>query len=172
MDEIRARLVVDVLRERGVNAHLAKAGVYQFGVRVALSDGREAVWDTDGTAGLEAQVMRDGMLVGFVPVIEGSETFDDQQVIDAHRADRLRPARGAATRNRASARRTLASSGRRLSPIPRRVPTQLTDRRGCEVGPTSATGCPSPARTGAPTRPAPVARYARPSSEAGVNRPR
>ena len=83
MDENRARNVVDSLRERGIDAHLAKAGVYQFGVRVALPDGREAVWDTDGTAGLEAQVMRNGMLVGFVPVIETSEHFDEQQVVDA-----------------------------------------------------------------------------------------
>ena len=83
MDEIRARLVVDTLRERGINAHLQKAGVYQFGVRVTLRDGREAIWDTDGTAGLEAQVMRDGMLVGFVPIIEHSEHFDEQQVVDA-----------------------------------------------------------------------------------------
>lgn len=75
--------MVDVLRERGVEAQLAKAGVYQFGIRIALGDGREAVWDTDGTAGLEAQVMRDGMLVGFVPSIDGSADFDEQQTIDA-----------------------------------------------------------------------------------------
>lgn len=83
MDEGRARRVVDVLREQGVDAHVEQAGVYQFGVRVALRDGRTAVWDTDGTAGLEAQVMRNGMLVGFVPMIEGSEHFDEVQVIDA-----------------------------------------------------------------------------------------
>ena len=83
MEENQARQVVDALRDRGVDAQMAKAGVYQFGVRVALPGGREAVWDTDGTAGLEAQVMRDGMLVGFVPVIEGSESFDQQQVVDA-----------------------------------------------------------------------------------------
>lgn len=83
MDENRARQVVDRLRDRGVDAHLARAGVYQFGVGVSLPDGREAVWDTDGTAGLEAQVMRNGMLVGFVPVIDASETFDQQQIIDA-----------------------------------------------------------------------------------------
>ena len=41
------------------------------------------MWDTDGTASLEAQVMRNGVLVGFVPVIEGSEDFDDSQVVDA-----------------------------------------------------------------------------------------
>jgi len=57
--------------------------VGQFGVRVSLPGGREAEWDTDGTAGLEAQVMRNGMLVGFVPKIEGSEDFSEQEVIDA-----------------------------------------------------------------------------------------
>jgi hypothetical protein len=83
MDEFRARRVVDALRERGIDAHLIKASVDQYGVRVALHDGREAEWDTDGTAGLEAQVMQDGDLVGYVPEIEGSEDFDDQQVVDA-----------------------------------------------------------------------------------------
>ncbi len=83
MDENKARRVVDTLRERGTNAHLEKAGVYQFGVRIALPDGRQAIWDSDGTAGLEAQVMRNGMLVGFVPVIDGSEHFDEAEVIDA-----------------------------------------------------------------------------------------
>lgn len=83
MDENRARRVVDALRERGINAHTEKAGVYQFGVRVTLKDGRQAIWDTDGTAGLEAQVMRNGMLVGFVPIIEHSEHFDEAQVVDA-----------------------------------------------------------------------------------------
>jgi len=83
MDESRAQRVVDALRDRGVPAHVERAGVAQFGVRVALRDGRNAMWDTDGTAGLEAQVMRDGVLVGFVPHIEGSENFDERQVVDA-----------------------------------------------------------------------------------------
>ncbi|MCW2877511.1 MAG: hypothetical protein JWQ95_1611 [Sphaerisporangium sp.] len=83
MEENRARHVVDALRERGIDGHLARIGVDQFGIRVSLPGGREAEWDTDGTAGLEAQVMRDGMLVGFVPMIEGSEDFDEQQVVDA-----------------------------------------------------------------------------------------
>lgn len=83
MEENRARRVVDLLRERGIDAHLARAGLYQFGIRIAVGDGREAMWDTDGTLGLEAQVMRDGMLVGFVPQIEGSEDFDETQVVDA-----------------------------------------------------------------------------------------
>lgn len=92
MEENRALRVVDALRERGVDAHLAREGVYQIGVRVVLHDGREAVWDTDDTAGLEAQVMRDGMLVGFVPSIEGSGDFDLGQTVDAiARADYAQP---------------------------------------------------------------------------------
>ena len=83
MDEFRARRVVDTLRDRGIDAHLARAGVGRYGVRVSLHDGREAEWDTDGTAGLEAQVMRDGLLVGYVPQIQRSEDFDEQQVVDA-----------------------------------------------------------------------------------------
>ena len=83
MDEFRARRVVDALRDRGIDAHLARGGVGQFGVRVPLSGGREAEWDTDGAAALEAQVMRDGVLVGYVPQIEGSEDFDEAQTIDA-----------------------------------------------------------------------------------------
>lgn len=92
MDENRARRVVDALRDRGMDAQLARAGVYRFGVRVALGDGREAEWDTDGTAGLEAQVMRNGVLVGFVPQIEGSHAFSEAEVIDAiTRTDYDRP---------------------------------------------------------------------------------
>src|SRR6478609_1869754 len=83
MEEQKARRVGDLLRERGVDAHLEKAGVYQFGIRVMIPGGRPAVWDTDDTAPLEAQVMRDGMLVGFVPEIAGSEDFDVDQVVDA-----------------------------------------------------------------------------------------
>lgn len=83
MDENRAQRVVDKLRGRGVPAHMERAAVGQFGIRIALNDGRNAIWDTDGTAGLEAQVMRDGVLVGFVPHIQGSEDFDEAQVIDA-----------------------------------------------------------------------------------------
>lgn len=83
MEENRARRVVDQLRDRGIDAHMAKVNVDVFGVRVVLHDGREAEWDTDGTAGLEAQVMQDGTLVGYVPEIEGSEDFDEARVVDA-----------------------------------------------------------------------------------------
>lgn len=83
MDEKRAVRVVDRLRERGIDAHVERPSTYQFGVRVALRDGRNAIWDTDGTLGLEAQVMRNGMLVGFVPQIEHSEHFDEDQTVEA-----------------------------------------------------------------------------------------
>jgi hypothetical protein len=83
MEENKARRVVDALRERGTDAGLARVGVYQFGVSVMLPDGREATWDSDGTAALEAQVMRNGVLVGYVPAIDGSDEFTDEQIIDA-----------------------------------------------------------------------------------------
>ena len=83
--------MVDSLRDRGVNAHLLR-GNGQYGVRVTLPGGREAEWDTDGAAGLEAQVMQDGVLVGYVPEIEGSEDFDEAQIVDAiARTDYDRP---------------------------------------------------------------------------------
>jgi hypothetical protein len=83
MEENKARRIVDALRARGTDADMARVGVYQFGITVKLPDGREATWDSDGTATLEAQVMRNGMLVGFVPDIEGSEDYTDEQIIDA-----------------------------------------------------------------------------------------
>ena len=83
MEENKARRVVDALRDRGTDAELARVGVYQFGVSIRLPDGREATWDSDDTAALEAQVMRNGMLVGYVPAIEGSDGYTEEQVIDA-----------------------------------------------------------------------------------------
>jgi len=46
VEENRARRVVDALRDRGIDAHMLRAGVDQFGVRVNLHDGRQAEWDT------------------------------------------------------------------------------------------------------------------------------
>jgi hypothetical protein len=83
MDENKARRVADTLRDRGADAHLARVGVYQFGVAIRLPDGREATWDSDGTATLEAQVMRNGVLVGYVPSIPGSADYTEEQVVDA-----------------------------------------------------------------------------------------
>jgi hypothetical protein len=83
MEEMKARRVVDALRDRGTDANLARVGVYQFGVSIKLPDGREATWDSDGTAALEAQVMRNGVLVGFVPAIDGSDEFTEEQILDA-----------------------------------------------------------------------------------------
>ena len=83
MDENRARRVADALRDRGVDAHLENAGIDVYGVRVVLDDGREAIWGNEGTASLEAEVLLDGDLVGFVPEIPGSGDFDDDQVVNA-----------------------------------------------------------------------------------------
>lgn len=68
MDEDVANRVVELLRERRIFAAVnRRAGVYSVGLRVVIPDGREAIWDNDGAAGLEAMVLRDGVLVGFVP---------------------------------------------------------------------------------------------------------
>ena len=92
MDENRARHVTDGLRDRGINAHLRKSGIDAYSVQVAASGGREAVWGAEGTTGLEAEVLLDGDLVGFVPQIPGSEDFDEAQIIDAiARADYDQP---------------------------------------------------------------------------------
>jgi len=110
MEENKARRVVDALRDRGTNAELARVGVYQFGVSIMLADGREATWDSDGTAALEAQVMRNGVLVGYVPAIEGSDSYTEDQIIDTIlRTDYDKPI---ATR--------LASAPPPAPPLPRR----------------------------------------------------
>ncbi len=92
MLELRARRVVDRLRERGVPAHLFMGQASRFGVRVDLPDGRQAIWDADGAAALDAQIMRDGMLVGLVEDVPDSENFTDDEVVDAiARADYDKP---------------------------------------------------------------------------------
>lgn len=54
-----------------------------YSVQVLLPAGREAVWGAEGTSGLEAEVLLDGDLVGFISQIPGSEAFTDEQVVDA-----------------------------------------------------------------------------------------
>ena len=83
MDESTANEVVELLRARRIFASVnRRAGVYNVGVRVVIPDGREAIWDNDGAAGLEAMVLRDGVLVGFVPQIPDSDDLDAAKVAD------------------------------------------------------------------------------------------
>ena len=83
MDEAIATEVVERLRTKRIFASLnRRAGVYNVGVRVVIPDGREAIWDNDGAAGLEAMVLRDGVLVGFVPQIPDSDDLDAATVAD------------------------------------------------------------------------------------------
>ena len=83
MDENLARRVTDALRDRGIAAHLRNSGVDAYSVQVPAGQGREAIWGSEGTTGLEAEVLLDGDLVGFVPQIPGSDTFDEDQIVDA-----------------------------------------------------------------------------------------
>ncbi|MBB2942715.1 hypothetical protein FB565_002428 [Actinoplanes lutulentus] len=84
MEESRTRRLVQTLRDRNVFAHvrLPRAGGAGYGIRVVMPDGREAEWEA-GAAGLQAQVMRNGVLVGFVETIPGSEHFTEEQIIEA-----------------------------------------------------------------------------------------
>ena len=83
MDDNRARRVTDALRDRGINAHQLNGGIDVYGVRVVIGGGREAVWGTEGTSSLEAEVLLDGDLVGFIPEIPGSSEFSEAQIVDA-----------------------------------------------------------------------------------------
>ena len=81
MDEPVAVDVVAKLRARSIFAHVSRrVGVYSVGVRVVIPDGREAIWDNDGASGLEAMVLRDGVLVGFVPQIPDSDDLSADDI--------------------------------------------------------------------------------------------
>lgn len=82
MESDRVDHIVATLRARGVMAHRADEGVNEFGIRVVIPDGSEALWSL-GAGGLDAQVLRDGILMGFIPHIPGSETFTEPQMVDA-----------------------------------------------------------------------------------------
>lgn len=83
MEEAVATDVVELLRARRIFASLnRRAGVYNIGVRVVIPDGREAIWDNDGAAGLEAMVLRDGVLVGYVPQIPDSDDLDAASIAE------------------------------------------------------------------------------------------
>ncbi|MFC8823877.1 hypothetical protein ACFT9I_00765 [Streptomyces sp. NPDC057137] len=82
MDSDRAERLTAELRARGVMAHLVHAGVYEFGIRVVLDDRIEALWDMDGAAGLDAEIVNEGALIGFVPHVPGSEEFTEEQLVN------------------------------------------------------------------------------------------
>jgi hypothetical protein len=88
MEAAEVEEVVAALNERGFVATVHRPALNRVCVRVVLPGGAEALWDADGAAGLEAQVMANGMLVGFVPAIPGSAGFDVAQTIDAIAAAR------------------------------------------------------------------------------------
>jgi hypothetical protein len=81
VDEAVAEEVVERLRAQRIFASVnRRVGVYSVGLRVVIPDGREAIWDNDGAAGLEAMVLRDGVLVGFVPQIPDSDDLDAEAI--------------------------------------------------------------------------------------------
>jgi hypothetical protein len=83
MQSEQVEQVVAGLQGLGMIAGVWSIGVGRTCVRVVLPGGAEALWDTDGAAGLEAQVMRDGVLVGFCPLIPGSADFTVPEMVYA-----------------------------------------------------------------------------------------
>lgn len=83
MESDRADRMVSRLRARGVMAHVVEAGVYEFGIRVVLDEDLEALWDLDGAAGLDAEIVSEGVLVGFIPHVPGSENFTEDQLVNS-----------------------------------------------------------------------------------------
>ena len=83
MEESVATEVVELLRARDFFAHVnRRAGVYSVGVRLVIPGGREVIWDNDGASGLEAMVLLDGDLVGFVPQVANSDDLSAAQVAE------------------------------------------------------------------------------------------
>lgn len=72
MNRDMAASVVQQLTAWNVPATVAPIGLHSAAVRVRLGGGREALWDADAAAGLDAQVLRDGVLVGYVAALPDS----------------------------------------------------------------------------------------------------
>ncbi|MEV0777084.1 hypothetical protein ACIBLA_27170 [Streptomyces sp. NPDC050433] len=129
MDSDRAARLTEELRARGVMAHLVHAGVYEFGIRVVLDDRIEALWDMDGAAGLDAEIVNEGALIGFVPHVPGSEDFTEEQLVNCiattnYALDTLqRPA------ERTSGRPAPAESAQPSGGPPRATPPALRRQR-------------------------------------------
>ncbi|MEU9619437.1 MULTISPECIES: hypothetical protein [unclassified Streptomyces] len=149
MDGERARRLVAALRDRNVMAHLVEAGVYEFGIRVVLDEGVEALWDIDGASGLDAEIVGDGVLIGFVPHVPGSEGFTEEQLVASiattrYSAEGLRPPAD-----------TPVSSGSPAPPADAPVPDGTPAPAAEATAPAAGTPAPS-----APVTP-PVARFQR-----------
>jgi hypothetical protein len=106
VEEATATEVVEQLRTRRIFASInRRVGIYNVGVRVVIPDGREAIWDNDGASGLEAMVLRDGVLVGYVPQIPDSDNLDAAAITEiiANANYDLPPASQSATKPAAAA---------------------------------------------------------------------
>ena len=134
MQRDTATAVVGQLTAWGIEAATISCGQHRAGVRVCLPDGREARWGIAGSATLEAVVLRDGVLVGFVPALPGSADFTPATAAwaiaktDYHRPEpptpaprRLRPPPPTPAPRRLRPPPTaLAWAGERRGPRPRR----------------------------------------------------
>lgn len=72
MDRTCASNVVTLLGSWGVSASVVGQGQHTAAVRLPLPDGREGLWEGGQSTDLSAQVLRDGVLVGYVAQLPGS----------------------------------------------------------------------------------------------------
>ncbi len=90
MDEDGALAMARALAKRGVGCRVTSARPSEYRLLVGLTDGREALWDGHGDV-LEARVLRDGALLGFVSLRVVSQPTADAaaELVAEQRYERL-----------------------------------------------------------------------------------
>lgn len=90
MDEDGALVLARGLAKLGVGCRVRSAGRSEYRLLVGLADGREALWDVHGDV-LEARVLRDGGLLGFVVLRVGGQATADAaaDLVAGQRYERL-----------------------------------------------------------------------------------
>jgi len=98
MDEDGALLLARALTRRGVSCRVVSVGSAAHTVLVGLDDGTEAAWDV-GEDAVEARVLREGALIGFVSLPRQGEVSPDATaaLIAAERYQRLSTAGSSGT---------------------------------------------------------------------------
>jgi hypothetical protein len=111
-----AEAVVDQLHRWSIRANTVPRGLDHADVRVILEAGCEAVWSADAASGLRAQVLRDGILINFVPELDGSQGLSPEaEAWLIAKTDYRQGGSRAATPQRASANVSARSKDRRAT---------------------------------------------------------
>jgi hypothetical protein len=164
MEESVATEVVELLRARSLFAHVnRRVGVYNVGVRLVIPDGREVIWDNDGAAGLEAMVLRDGDLVGYVPQVPDSDDLDAKQIAHLIAETDYDAPPPPSTPSNPTSGRSRSGAARSGTPAPAAAPPAAAPPGPAATGPAAPAGTPAPAAPSVPADPAAPA--AKPTSK-------